>query len=528
VLSRRRLLFALALLLLPVALFPPSGDTTLYYESGLKILREGAVHYRDIVDVKPPFIYHLYALGALLFGETTASFRILDCLVQAATAIAIVGLVTRHFDARRGAIAGLLYAVFYVAQSYNGTAITESYVGALAVPMLALQLRRRGLSSHVAIGLLGGALFLLKFSLATPVLVAAAAELFVFEARIGVRVRNVGLILLGFLSAAALLPLYLTLGDAWQGFDEMNTFLSGYVQMQRRFSVSAIVDALALIARYLVLYFSPTMLVVATIGAWIGFRGAGGNGPLDRRAPLLRLAALNLLVMIGVVALEGKFQPFHFSRVLPFASILGAVGLVRGVDRLRARPGVGRAAMALVTLVAVALSPAPRYARHAIGAVRWTIAGDRGFDDHYASPGLGYSYRDLRAVGETVRRGGGELFVSSSVAGLVHAFSRTRPPMRIFHSAFLIAPYAPQRWRDDATFYLLTRRPHFIVAHLGDSMAQLTGTPLSSSEILHALPGVDAMLEREYDVRMVTEHFVLYERPSATEPRRTFRAPSAP
>ena len=85
------------LLLSPAILFPVSPDTGLYFVSGWKILG-GGLHYRDIVDLKPPPIYYLYALAGL-FGRNAIAFRLLDFLLQCATCLLLARAV-RRFVAR--------------------------------------------------------------------------------------------------------------------------------------------------------------------------------------------------------------------------------------------------------------------------------------------------------------------------------------------------------------------------------------------------------------------------------------------
>lgn len=534
---------AIAIVLIPAALYSPGSDSALFFISGQKILHNGAAHYRDIVDVKPPLIYHMYAAAAALFGSTTSSFRLMDYLLQLATALMIGRLVARYASRTEALLAALIYACMYVAQSYNGTALTESYVGLFAVPMIAIQLRRPRAFGMMAIGMLAGGLFLLKFSLAASLGVACVAELALFaNASFGRRIRNVGMMLAGFAIVAAMLPLYLAVFDAWQGFAEVNDFLAGYLRNQTPGIVSAAREALTEVPAYFADEFSLSMVALCAFGVAISISmsdtksdkksdegdeddAVGGNGaPVDPGAwrrghvVLLRLATLNAAVMIAGVVIEAKYRAFHFSRLLPFAAIVAAAGAVWLFGFLRARRPLGSYAwMALLGLVpvALALSPLARYARHSTAAVFWTLKGPSGFDSMYPSEELGYSYSEFAAIADTVREHGSisdEMFVSSGVAGLVYAFAHKVPTARINHAAFLIAPYAPDTWRLETARYLVSQQPRFIVAHLNDSMKEMTGSRLSSADMLRTLPGVDSLLRSAYDTAYASYHFELYER----------------
>lgn len=508
----------LALLLLPAALFPPGGDAALYYVSGQKILHQGAAHYRDIVDVKPPLIYHLYAAAAAIFGSTVWSFRLLDYLLQLVTALGIGALVGRYSSRRRGFVAALVYVIFYCAQSFNGTAITESYVGLLAIPMIALQLRRRNALDFIVIGALAGLLFLLKYSLATPLAAAIAAELLLFAEPLALRLRNAALAIGGFLVSAAMLPLYLAITDGWAGFGEMNAFIAGYMRNQSPGLAAAVQEALTALPSYFADEYSLTLLAASVAGVLLALRSTRVVGERDRETQLLGLATINAALMIVGVVIEQKYRAFHLSRLLPYAAILSSAGLAWIVSRVRAQRPLGRygrLALMLALPVALALSPLSRYALHGAGALLWVTRGDAGFDRLYPSTALGYSFVDLRTIGEHIRGSrapGDELYVSGSVAGLVHAFADDVPASRIYHSAFLIAPYAPPMWREEIRRFILERQPRFVVVQLRDSMEEMTGTRLSSEGALRSLPGVDSLLQWEYDTAVTTTDFELYER----------------
>src|SRR5688500_5090569 len=85
---RARAWSAVALLIVafiaPTIALPLGPDSSMFYVSAQKILHQGAVHYRDIVELKPPPIYYLYAF-AMMFAESAISIRVLDVLLQFAT-----------------------------------------------------------------------------------------------------------------------------------------------------------------------------------------------------------------------------------------------------------------------------------------------------------------------------------------------------------------------------------------------------------------------------------------------------------
>ena len=102
----------------------------MFFVSAQKIVHQGAVHYRDIVDVKPPLIYYLYAGTMTLLGESVLALRIIDLLAQLATCGLLAALVRRCGGGGRWAAAtALLYALLYGSLGYAYTMQVESALG---------------------------------------------------------------------------------------------------------------------------------------------------------------------------------------------------------------------------------------------------------------------------------------------------------------------------------------------------------------------------------------------------------------
>jgi 4-amino-4-deoxy-L-arabinose transferase-like glycosyltransferase len=220
------------LLLVPTLFYPIGPDQGMFLLGGEKILR-GAIHYRDIVDVKPPIIYYVYAAVAATLGTSEISIRIFDLLLQAATILTIITLVRRCTGHDRwAAAAGISYALFYLMQEYQSTAQVESFVGLLGLGMLWLLLRVRSGPAFLAVGLLAATLFLLKFTLGIMLAAALAGELLVFGERPAAVIRNVAWMAAGFLAGIGAFIAYLLLGGALHGFLLMQQFTQGYVRTQ--------------------------------------------------------------------------------------------------------------------------------------------------------------------------------------------------------------------------------------------------------------------------------------------------------
>jgi 4-amino-4-deoxy-L-arabinose transferase-like glycosyltransferase len=71
---------------------------------------DGGTLYIDFVDNRPPLLYHLYALGQLVFGRGMLAVRLLTALVVLPLTALAASAFYRHD--RRGLVAGVLYLVY--------------------------------------------------------------------------------------------------------------------------------------------------------------------------------------------------------------------------------------------------------------------------------------------------------------------------------------------------------------------------------------------------------------------------------
>jgi hypothetical protein len=105
------LLFA-CLLLLPLIAYPPCRDSALYLVIG-RMIRHGAVPYKDAWDIKPPLIYALYAIPAGVSDDLLSAWyrlRIMDVLINILTALA-AGRVAERILGRGAALPAVAWYV---------------------------------------------------------------------------------------------------------------------------------------------------------------------------------------------------------------------------------------------------------------------------------------------------------------------------------------------------------------------------------------------------------------------------------
>ncbi len=508
------------LLLLPTLFFPLGADQGLYYTSGRKILM-GAVHYRDIIDLKPPLIYHLYAIAIALFGAHPVSVRLLDLLVQSATCLFMVQLIRRASgNDLWAACSAIIYAMLYVALSFNSTALAEGFIGVMLLPAIHALLFGRSRFAQVVAGVLVGALALLKFTFAIVLPVLLVYVVWNGATPPSQRARRAVSLCGGFALVLTLLPLYLSAFGVWPEFELMNRFIIGYASVHHGSLGSRATLALDHLNMLLVDHLSVvlTIAVAAALLTGIAWRAEGEEHleSIAGQRRLLRMAGALLLALAATIVLEDKYAPYIFSRIFPMAAVLSAFVICRIAMRLPAAAGADAFRWLLMVVAVPAfllLGPFPRYGRHAVGGLISATMGDKGFDAYYGTTPYGRS--DLRTIASTVRerrRPGDHTFVASGLAGLLYAYLEEVPQTGLVHAAYIMAPYAPDEWRNGTRRYLLESQPRFIALGRIDSMPDLTGSTASSEEAVRALPGIDSLLDTAYDVATQTRWFTLYER----------------
>ena len=527
---------AAALLLSPLLIFPHGPDASLFFVAGEKIVDQGAIHYRDIVDVKPPLIYYFNALAIVLFGDGPGSANLLDYLVQLAASMAIFFVVRRASGKDRwGMVAALLYPILYIGVSAQGTIQTESMVAAILFAALAIYFGGRTVGRFTLIGVLCMIAVFFKFTLGVLLLGILLGDLLLVRDSMRSRLRLYSGLAAGAGFVVLLFLLYLTLFDAWTGFNQMRVWTAGYAGMQFA-SISAFVATiLREVPVKLADEYSLTMLIGTVVAMWSAFRsplvesselGRGDELRSDRGGLLLGHLSIQLLLLLATVAIEGKWMHYHVMRFYGPGAVLAAFGLLYIIDRLRHLPNRRQywVVIPLLAFLFLGLSPLSRYIFHARPALAMIGGGVGAYDDYYGErlSGNGWSYREIDRVGGNIREAldpGEKVHIISGVAALLYRSIGQVPETSVFHSGFVIAPYAPEEWRDETKDYILEERPRFVVLQTNDEMPLITTVDSTSWQTVMAWPDVGRRLREDYRMVDSTNSFVVFERTDDREAR---------
>ncbi len=508
------------LLLVPTLFYPIGPDQGMFLLGGEKILR-GAIHYRDIVDVKPPLIYYVYAAVAATLGTSEVSIRIFDLLLQIATVALLVTMVRRATgDDRWSVAAGIGYTLLYLLQEYQSTAQVESFVGLLGLGIIHLRLRSGSRWSLLAIGVLAGLLFLLKFTLGVMLAAAMLAELLIFGER-GWRALGAMLLMaLGFLLTLGGFVLYLTMNDAAHGFLLMQQFTRGYVRTMIPSLGVWLKSLFEVLPEHTSEFYSLFLFALTVVGMarTVPIRDAE-EMPLDRgdARRMARFCAFAFLLMLATLPIEGKYYSYHFIRLYPFGAVLmplGLFSLLRAIRGRRHAPGFGRVVGSGLLAMALIFGPLPRAAWHALPMALRLTGGEDALDRYYDTSD-GQSRVELKQVATAVRENlprGGTMFAAAATGSLVYYFSGQVPAFKIFHSAFIVAPFAPEEWRDSTRAWVLRARPDVIVLQDHDNRSDQNGVMTSSRDAFLAIPDMARLLHRDYHLVYRTDSYEVMRR----------------
>ena len=516
------------LLLLPMLTLPLGPDNGLFFVAGEKIAHQGAVHYRDIVDVKPPLIYHLNALAITLFGDAPLSIRILDLILQSLTCLFLVKLIRRASGNDLWATTALLlYPLLYLSHNYTDTVQVESFLGLFIFPAISLFLFHRKPLGFLAIGLLCGIVAFFKFTFGICLAGFLIGDLLLYSDRWKARLKNYGAMGMGFGAVVGLFLLYLTLFNAWQGFMNMQQFLSGYIGLQYASEWDFLRETLSMLPKFLVDEYTLTVLIGTVIGIGIGFSVEGfrkgekkerTSAELDSGRLLLRISTILFLLLLFTIVLEAKWVHYRLSRLFPFGALLGSLGLLQILKGLRRelKDGFRWIGIGLALILLLGFSPVTRYVFHLRPAILLLTKGPTAFDAYYAHNRADddWTREDLREIGNFVSsnmKPDERLFISSGVAGLLYLESNYVPDFHIFHSGFLIAPFSPATWLDSTVVHLQKTRPRFIVVQTNDRIPIVTGTDETSEELFNRVPEIANLLRKEYSVAMERPSFKVFE-----------------
>ncbi len=333
--------FALgALLRLPTFLRPLLSDDEAIYATTADALSRGDLLYRDVVDHKPPLIYHVYQLGFAVLGpydtQGAHAMVVLAVLLTAAFLFA-----ARKAEDAPSALAGAgLFLVFSTTwHDYDALAANcELFVLAPQTAAAWLLLRdfrkgRGGAGTHLAVGCLVGVSALFKYQGLTFLGVSVGMLAW---ARMAGRMTSARLVALAAcqLVGAALPGCLYLVGCASAGnaeatlywfrfnFSYVGAGLTGTAALSRGLARLAMIGGTALLAYGLGLAAAVSVAIRAV-------KAARPSAGVEPPSPSAVLGLLWLITSAIAVTAGGRFFGHYFHLVLAPLCLLAGPGALR-------------------------------------------------------------------------------------------------------------------------------------------------------------------------------------------------------
>jgi hypothetical protein len=336
------------LLRLPAFSRPLLSDDEAIYAATADGLSRGDFLYRDVVDHKPPLIYHVYQASFAVLGRyNTHGAHALVLLSVLLTAAFLFSMLRREDPVRSGgaglAAAGLFLVFSTTWHDYDALAANcELFLlapQAVAAWLLLRELRKpahgaRGLATHLAVGALVGLSALFKYQGLT--FLAASVGMLVWSLILGRRSRAQAALAALCQVVGALLPpaLYLlgcvAMGNAeatlyWFrfNFSYVGAGLTGMAAMARGLHRLGLIGGVALVPYALGVWAAITTavgMVRAVRGQLLAARPANADLPL----PSAVLGLLWLATSAIAVAAGGRYFGHYFHLVLAPLCLLAA------------------------------------------------------------------------------------------------------------------------------------------------------------------------------------------------------------
>ncbi len=139
-------------------------DESTYLEIAREMLG-GKVLYVDLIDIKPPGIFWLYALFQIMFGHSIFMMRLLTALFIAGTSFMIYLFDRQMFESQRAGIAGGLIYIFFVStwSRYGISPNTEVFFNFFTMAGLYVLIKREHWQNYLSGGILAGLGFIIKY-----------------------------------------------------------------------------------------------------------------------------------------------------------------------------------------------------------------------------------------------------------------------------------------------------------------------------------------------------------------------------
>jgi hypothetical protein len=317
----------------------------------------------------------------------------------------------------------------------------------------------------------------------------------------------------GFLFAVAAVLALFYFSGAWPALKEIQfEVLPRYGAMAFHWSFYYVYWALWQTQLHLDIWWEAMPALVLAIALW--------RRELDRIAPITLMALAGYLC----TAMQGRFHPYYFETCYPFFAMFWAYVLLKTYDGFSAlqrvfaeRQWTLARAMLWIVLAALVFSLLPEEVVRTVEQYRF--AADW-WHDPEASYKTYYWQLSLEKIGDQMRvvdylkansQPCDQVYVWGT-APLINFLPQRDSPSRFVSNLGLLSSWAPESWRQELVRTLESNHPRYIVVERNDSVATLTFTSKDSEQFLEVYPGLDHVLQRDYEPAANYQDFEIYAR----------------
>gem|GEM_PF-1281386 len=365
----------LLFLFLPTLVFPLSSDLSIFMMMGDYIL-DGRTIYQNFIDIKPPFLYYIFAFSNLFLGNSELSIRLFIILYQLATIYFLYNSINLIFKNRLlSSIISILFVIYFVSLGFDFSIIPETLLFLPFCIVLYLLINKPLKYSNLLLsGLLIGLTTGLKFTFGILLIP------YLFSIRVEIQKQNhshKSLVLYLQIFIGFFIGLSISLASLLD-IDILNNYLVTFQYLKLYTNEGAInFDFLVLIIKRFfeniikkisVVYFVLALLGLPYIYSKIFITDRISNNKnennLELNKTIITYSVLSFLLLTFSVVVERKLTLLHFVRTsIPLFILIASAIFQLYYFKFQNQKYNSNIVILLISVIFILGTPFPRYAK---------------------------------------------------------------------------------------------------------------------------------------------------------------------
>lgn len=514
---------AIAAALSLMLVFPFGYDQYVFMVGGEKLVQQGAIPFRDVMDTKPMLIMYIYGWASDIWGHAMYSIRISDALYHVISLYLFFHLLRKYFLNERLAYLTVgIYALLYVSTGPASTAQAESFalLPTLGILFTICKIEETRSSRDIILlflltGICAFTLFTLKitliiipFALCTWMIVDKADKR-------KLHVLHFAGMVVGLITFITCLVVWLYANQALSFAKEYFTWLSEYK------SHSDTLNSITIYKDYYLEFVNKltettplSILLFAAFGTFISIT----RGPSCWRNKRYTVFLIGFLASIALLLFENKYILYQYGLFWWVFSPFAAVGIyifVGWISRFISR-GKKKALRAISSIAILSIllffSPFLPIFKHLDRNVNHSKAANNDVIDFFLLKVNAEQDLDtLESKLQPLLRPEDKIFLFGHHVGIYYKMNKL-PTTMMFTSAFLTASWTPDSWKQAVIQELNTNMPSYILVEMNDAIPITNNSTLDSREHFENWKEIAIFTRSNYDAIDSTAKFIIYKR----------------